>query len=79
MNPITLTLTKDEFLKREIRNFGEDHIFDLIDKGYTIVETDNGTFGWLMPNTAGCVDNGLDTGSVMCYDGYAGVSSRYAG
>jgi hypothetical protein len=46
--------TADEFVKSEIFVWGEDYIFDLIDKGYvpTLLE-ENGSLKWtwrLMPN-----------------------------
>lgn len=47
-------MTLDEFLKSEIAVWGEDYIFDLLDKGYELTElTDNLTgsvkWAWIMP------------------------------
>lgn len=32
------TITKDEFIAKEVATWGEDYIFDLIDRGYEAVE-----------------------------------------
>jgi len=39
--------TEQNFLDREIAVWGEDYVFDLLDKGYKIVQRDDGKFGWV--------------------------------
>lgn len=41
-------MTKEEFINREVYVWGEDYIFDLIDKGYNVIEV-NGVFKWVAP------------------------------
>lgn len=36
-------MTRDQFIQREIATWGEDYIFDLIDRGYEVVQLTNGT------------------------------------
>lgn len=52
-------MTQDQFIKSEIAVWGEDYIFDLIERGYSPMLTDNGWY-WLLP--------ALDTASEMCYN-----------
>lgn len=59
-------MTQDQFIKSEIAVWGEDYIFDLIERGYSPMLTDNGWY-WLL-----AVTQSLDTASEMCYaDGAA--------
>lgn len=47
MGNTTITMTKDQFIQQQVATWGEDYIFDLIDKGYEAVEYDwNGTIRW---------------------------------
>lgn len=41
--------TKTDFFKREIAIWGEDEIYDLIERGYEPVLTDKGWY-WLLTN-----------------------------
>ena len=41
-------MTREQFMAKEIAAWGEDHIFDLLDRGYAVIElTDNrGNVKW---------------------------------
>lgn len=60
-------MTKDEFLKHEIYVWGEDYIFDLIDRGYSLTQTSAG-WKWLLPLAQ------VDTAGAVCYA--SGVGAR---
>lgn len=53
-------ITANEYVKREIAIFGEDEIYDLIDKGYVPVMSDRG-WKWLPSETS------VDTDAGFCY------------
>jgi hypothetical protein len=36
-------MTREEFINREVATWGEDYIFDLIDRGYEVIQLRNGT------------------------------------
>lgn len=42
-------MTYDEFIQHECHVWGEDYVFDLLDRGYIVVQTDDGKWGWQMP------------------------------
>lgn len=77
MNSHNQILTEDEFLKKEIVLWGENYIFDLVDRGYTLKLTTAG-WRWILPAsvpvvTAGMQFTAVDTDSSLCYDGAVGV------
>lgn len=44
-------MNKEEFIKKEIMIWGEDYIFDLMDRGYSPIILPNGKWSWLLsPN-----------------------------
>lgn len=47
MNISNPDITADEYLRREISVWGEDYVYDLIDRGYTPVKLSNGKWSWL--------------------------------
>lgn len=54
-------ITQDEYLKREIALWGEEYIFDLIDRGFTLILTSDG-WKWVLPQLVR-----VDTERVLCY------------
>jgi len=44
-------MTENEFIKRECSIWGEDYIFDLIERGYVPVLTDHG-WKWMVTRVA---------------------------
>lgn len=62
-----MTKTEDEFIKAEMTLWGEDYIFDLIERGYTPKLTN---LGWRWFYSSGQVDTAAD----LCYAG--GVGAR---
>lgn len=66
-------MTEDEFLKHEIALWGEEYIFDLIDRGYTLKLTTAG-YKWVLPAvTVGTDSTTLDTTSGLCYTSAVGA------
>ena len=65
------TMTREEFINREVRVWGEDYIFDLLDRGYepillTNPQTTQTRWSWVLTNSPfcatvrdGCNDGGL--------------------
>jgi hypothetical protein len=50
-------ITEDQYIKSQIRTWGEDHIFDLMDRGYSPIQvTDDATgftkWTWVLPVTS---------------------------
>lgn len=44
-------MTYTEFINHEIAIWGEDYVFDLLDKGYSVVNTTHG-YKWVLPASA---------------------------
>lgn len=42
-------MTKDQFIAHESHVWGSDYVFDLLDRGYVVVMTSEGKWGWQMP------------------------------
>lgn len=60
-------MTQDEFIKREMSIWGEDYIFDLLERGYEPKLTSAG-YKWFYTNPA------VDTAQRLCYAGSVGAS-----
>ena len=48
-------MTREQFMAKEIATWGEDYIFDLLDRGYVVVEVTTGTHSkwtWLLAQPA---------------------------
>jgi hypothetical protein len=60
-------MTREEFIAKEIATWGEDHIFDLIDRGYVVVELTNGSqtkWTWMVRGLTNAPDYGtVESGS----------------
>jgi len=65
-------LTADEFIKREMRIYGEIEIWDLIDKGYVPYLTDRG-WRWVLASRDNLAKLEVDNVADFCYSG--GVDS----
>lgn len=61
-------MTQDEYLKHEIALWGEEYIFDLVDRGYTLKLTTAG-WKWLLPAAVptGTSVQEVDTDRSLCY------------
>ena len=47
-------MTREQFIAKEVATWGEDYIFDLLDRGYEVIELRMGThvkWTWLLTNT----------------------------
>lgn len=64
---MTNFITESQFVKSEMAVWGEDYVYDLIERGYSPVLTDNGWY-WLL--------TGLDNSPELCYDSGATFHSR---
>lgn len=50
-------MTKEQFIKSEIATWGEDYIFDLFERGYTVILVTDGTdtkWIWVLTNEQIC-------------------------
>lgn len=52
----TCDMTLDDFVKHECRVWGEDYVYDLMDRGYTVHLTDRG-WRWFAPVRANYTDH----------------------
>jgi hypothetical protein len=61
-------MTKDEFIQHEVSVWGEDYIFDLIDRGYEAVEmvVDGSTRWWWKLESSKAVDSTALTQAGFC-------------
>lgn len=59
--------TREDFIKHEISIWGEDYIFDLLERGYVVRLTSDG-YKWFYTEPA------LDNSGTTCYAGAVGAS-----
>ena len=63
-------MTKDQFINREVTTWGEDYIFDLLDRGYEAIElidqTGQTRWSWRLTNAS--------KPATMIHGGYRSVS-----
>ena len=60
-------MTREQFIAKEVATWGEDYIFDLLDRGYEVVELHMGTqlkWTWLLTHAPeyGTVESGSGAG-----------------
>jgi hypothetical protein len=67
---MTNFITENQFVKSVMAVWGEDYVYDLIDRGYSPVLTDNGWY-WLLTTA-----NRVDKSSDLCYADGAAFYSR---
>lgn len=65
-------MTREEFLTHEIYVWGEDYIFNLIDRGYSLINTTGG-WRWQLPVRTSTISTKVDTTAEVCYTAPVGV------
>jgi len=62
-------MTNEEFINREVATWGEDYIFDLLDKGFTptLLLSHTGEVKWTWRLTSGASCDRLSTGGTPTF------------